>query len=149
MTYPITRSYVAIAAPPLRSIPLHFSAACLTGALLTDIAYWRTAEMMWTNFSAWLLTFGLLLGALAAIAVLIDIFSGRLLLRGGLGWLYIIGNIAAFVVSLFNAFIHSRDAWASVVPTGLTLSIVAAVLIVINACLGWAIIRQRTGGLEE
>jgi len=148
MTYTTTRSYVAIVAPPLRSVPLHFSAACLVGALLTDIAYWRTAEMMWTNFSSWLLTFGLLLGALAAIAVLIDIFSGRLLL-GGLGWLYIIDNIAVFVVSLFNAFIHSRDAWTSVVPTGLTLSIVAALLIVINACLGWAILRQRTGGLEE
>ncbi|MBB3464897.1 DUF2231 domain-containing protein [Rhizobium sp. BK377] len=149
MTYTTMRSYIAIVAPPLRSVPLHFSAACLVGALLTDIVYWRTAEMMWTNFSSWLLTFGLLLGALAAIAVLIDIFSGRLLLRGGLGWLYIIGNIAAFVVSLFNAFIHSRDAWTSVVPTGLTLSVVAAVLIVINACIGWVILRQRAGGLEE
>lgn len=148
MTYTSTRSYVSTAAPLLRSVPLHFSAACLIGALLTDITYWQTAEMMWTNFSAWLLTFGLLLGGLAAIATLIDIFVGRLPLRGGLGWLYVIGNLAAFVVALFNAFIHSRDAWTSVVPTGLTLSIVTTVLIVINACLGWAVLRQRYGGLE-
>jgi uncharacterized membrane protein len=149
MTYMTTRPYPLIVAPPLRSIPLHFSAACLIGALLTDIAYWQTAEMMWTNFSAWLLLAGLLLGGLAAIATLIDIVIGRLPLRGGAGWLYIIGNIAAFVVSLFNAFIHSRDAWTSVVPTGLTLSIAAAVLIIINACLGWTVLRQRIGGLEE
>jgi len=147
MTYSTTRSDSSIVAPPLRSVPLHFSAACLIGALLTDITYWKTAEMMWTNFSSWLLTSGLLLGGLAAIAVLIDIFAGRLPLRSATDWLYVAGNIAAFVVSLFNAFIHSRDAWTSVVPTGLTLSIVATVLIVINACLGWAILRQRIGGL--
>lgn len=148
MTYSTTRSHASIVTPPLRSVPLHFSAACFIGALLTDITYWRTAEMMWTNFSAWLLASGLLLGGLAAIATLIDIFIGRLPLRGGAGWLYIIGNIAALVVSLFNAFIHSRDAWTSVVPTGLILSVVATVLIVINACLGFAILRQRIGGLE-
>ncbi|MBB3659272.1 putative membrane protein [Rhizobium sp. BK650] len=148
MTYSNTRSYLPIAAPPLRSVPLHFSAACFIGALLTDITYWKTAEMMWTNFSAWLLTSGLVLGGLAAIAALVDLFVGRLPLRGATNWLYVVGNIAAFVVSLFNAFIHSRDAWSSVVPTGLILSMVATVLIVINACLGWTILRQRIGGLE-
>ena len=65
-----------------------------------------------------------------------------------MGWLYVIGNIAAFLVSLFNAFIHSRDAWTSVVPTGLMLSVAATALIVINACLGWVVLRQRIGGLE-
>lgn len=148
MTSSTKRSYPSIVAPPLRSVPLHFSAACLVGALLTDITYWRTAEMMWSNFSAWLLAFGLLLGGLAAIAILIDIFIGRLPLRSGVGWLYLIGNVAAFVLSLFNAFIHSRDAWTSVVPTGLILSIVTTVLIVINAWLGSTVLRQRTGGLE-
>ncbi|XAZ20989.1 DUF2231 domain-containing protein (plasmid) [Sinorhizobium sp. B11] len=147
MTYSTTRAYTSIVAPPLRSIPLHFSAGCFIGALLTDITYWRTAEMMWTNFSAWLLASGLLLGGLAALAALVDIFIGRLPLRG-VGWLYVIGNIATFLVSLFNAFIHSRDAWTSVVPTGLMLSVAATALIVINACLGWVVLRQHIGGLE-
>ena len=35
-----------------------FPIACFVGTLLTDIAYWRTAEMMWADFSAWLLTVG-------------------------------------------------------------------------------------------
>lgn len=147
MTYSTTRAYTSIVAPPLRSIPLHLSAGCFIGALLTDITYWRTAEMMWSNFSAWLLASGLLLGGLAALASLVDIFIGRLPLRG-VGWLYVIGNMAAFLVSLFNAFIHSRDAWTSVVPTGLILSVAATALIVINACLGWVVLRQRFGGLE-
>jgi hypothetical protein len=30
-----------------------------TGALFSDMAYWKTAEMMWADFSAWLLFAGL------------------------------------------------------------------------------------------
>lgn len=148
MTYSTPSSSILIYPQPLRSIPLHFSAACFAGTLATDIAYWQTAEMMWTNFSAWLLTAGLLLGGLAAIAGVVDLFTGRLPLRRGAGWIYVLGNIAVFILSLFNAFVHTRDAWTSVVPTGLTLSAVVVVLMVINAVLGRMVQHQRFGALE-
>ncbi len=32
---------------------------------------------------------------------------------------------------MFNAFVHSRDAWESVVPTGLTLSVVAVLILLL------------------
>jgi uncharacterized membrane protein len=32
------------------------------GALITGVAYWRTAQMMWANFSAWLVTVGVIMG---------------------------------------------------------------------------------------
>jgi hypothetical protein len=35
---------------------------------------------------------------------------------------------AALVVELFNMFIHTRDGWTAVVPTGMTLSILGVVL---------------------
>lgn len=143
MTYSNPPSSIIASNQPLRSIPLHFSAACLAGALATDIAYWQTAEMMWTNFSAWLLTAGLIFGGLAAIAGIIDLATGRLSLGRSVGWFYVLGNIAVFGVALFNAFIHSRDAWTSVVPTGLTLSIVTLILMVINSVLGHVVLRQR------
>ncbi|MFL5014594.1 MAG: DUF2231 domain-containing protein [Rhizobium sp.] len=142
MTYPTPSSRVLIYSHPFRAIPLHFSAACFVGALATDIAYWRTAEMMWTNFSSWLLTAGLLLGGIAAIGGIADIVTGQLSLRWGIGVFYTLGNLAAFILALFNAFVHSRDAWTSVVPTGLTLSAVTVVVIVINAVLGRMVQRR-------
>ncbi len=45
-----------------------FPIACFGCALVTDIVYWRTADIMWADFSAWLLTVGLIFGVLAAIA---------------------------------------------------------------------------------
>ncbi|NNH66407.1 DUF2231 domain-containing protein [Rhizobium laguerreae] len=142
MTYPTPSSRVLIYSHPFRAVPLNFSAACFVGALATDIAYWRTAEMMWTNFSSWLLAAGLLLGGIAAIGGIADFATGRLPLRAGIGLLYALGNLAVFVLALFNAFVHSRDAWTSVVPTGLTLSAVTVVVIVINAVLGRMVQRQ-------
>jgi uncharacterized membrane protein len=142
MTYPNPSSRIIIYSQPLRAVPLHFSAACFVGALATDITYWRTAEMMWTNFSSWLLTAGLLLGAIAAIGGIADVVTGRLSLGRGIGLLYTLGNLAVFVLALFNAFVHSRDAWTSVVPTGLTVSIVAVVVMVINAVLGRMVQRR-------
>jgi uncharacterized membrane protein len=38
---------------------------------------------------------------------------------------------------LVNVFVHSRDAWTSVVPEGIWLSAVVAILLVIEAFRGW------------
>jgi uncharacterized membrane protein len=145
MTYSTTPP-ILLAKPPLRAIPLHFAAACFTGVLLTDITYWMTAEMMWTNFSAWLLTAGLLLGGLAGIAGIIDIARGRLALKTTVEWLYVLCNVAIFVLSFLNALVHSRDAWTSVVPTGLTLSVIVFVLMLANIGLGSAVRLPPVGG---
>lgn len=126
----------------LRFIPLHFSAACFTGALVTDVIYWRTAEMTWANFSAWLLTAGLLLGGLAALAVVADVFLGRFRFAGASATLYLLGNIGVFVAALFNALIHGRDAWTSVVPVGLALSALTFVLMILVAVSG-SVVKRR------
>lgn len=36
--------------------PVHPTIACLVGALLMDIMYWRTVEMLWADLSAWLVS---------------------------------------------------------------------------------------------
>ena len=123
---------------PVHVLLVPFPVVCFTGALLSDVAYWRTAEMMWANFSAWLLTFGLAFGVLAALAGLVGFFTNRLVRRYWRGWLHIIGNIAVLALSVLNAFVHTRDAWTSVVPTGLALSAVVVVLMIFTAWFGRA-----------
>jgi uncharacterized membrane protein len=53
--------------PPLHPTFVSFPLACLGGTLLTDITYWKTAETVWADFSAWLIAAGVILGWLAAI----------------------------------------------------------------------------------
>lgn len=129
----VSSDIVIIERRPTHALLVPFPIVCFTGTLLTDLAYWRTAEMMWADFSAWLLTFGLVFGVLAALAGLLDFFTDRLVRHRSRGWLHMIGNIVVLGLSVLNAFIHSRDAWTSVVPTGLSLSAAVVLLMIVTA----------------
>ena len=121
---------------PIHAMLVPFPIVCFVGALLSDIAYAETAHMQWSNFSAWLLAFGTLFAAIAAIFGLIDFFLGSRGDRPTIGWFHMIGNLALFVVALFNNFVHTRDAWTSVVPTGLILSIISVLILIVTGHLG-------------
>ena len=114
-------------------LPLHRGFIGAGGILLiaafgTDYAYYTTSLWQWANFSAWLITAGLILILVAVILLLIDFATGR---AGRLNTGSFILVAAAALLSLVNAFVHSRDAWTSVVPQGLALSAVVTVLLLI------------------
>jgi uncharacterized membrane protein len=121
-------------------------AALLIAAFVTDIMYYRTSLMQWANFSAWLIVFGLLLAVLATILLVIDFVIGR---AGRISWLDFILVAAAALLSLLNAFVHSRDAWTSVVPEGIALSAVVTVLLLVAGLRGWSVTTLRESALGE
>ena len=116
---------------PIFRLVFGFAAACFIGALATDIAYVEIPDMQWSNFSMWLITVGLVVAAVAAIVGLVELAATRPVGWFRTGWALPVGAAAASIVSVFNAFVHSRDAYQSVVPTGLTLSIVAVVILLL------------------
>ncbi|MBZ5759061.1 MULTISPECIES: DUF2231 domain-containing protein [Rhizobium] len=148
MTNPIIYP-VRIVKPPLFPILWHFALACFIGTMITDITYWRTAEMMWANFSAWLLTAGLMVGAVAALVCLVDFFVGRLVGVNRLSAIYVLGNGVALVLAIFNALIHSRDAWTSVVPMGLVLSAATLIVLILGGLLGRTPVYRQDLGVVE
>lgn len=127
-------STAKIAGHPIHPMLVPFPIVCFVGALVTDIAYWRTADMMWTNFSAWLLTAGLAMSILAAIAGLTDFLGDRRIRRLGTAWIHGLGNALAVALAIVDDLVHSHDAYTSVVPTGLVLS---ALVVVILLVTGW------------
>jgi uncharacterized membrane protein len=116
-------------------------ATLLIGALVTDIFYSQTADMQWANFSVWLITAGLILALLAGLALLLDLAFRR---AGSVSWVHLAALAGAALLSLLNVFIHSRDAWTSVVPQGLLLSAVVAVCLAIIGWRGWSVTGVRT-----
>ncbi len=145
-TYPVLAVAPPCAAEAIYSILASFPVAFFTGALATDLAYLKTAEMMWADFSAWLLFAGLIFGALAAVVALINFFSHPLARRLHLAWLHMIVSFLVLVFACANSFVHSRDAWTSVVPTGVILSAVTVLLMMFAAWLGWY--RFRAGAVQ-
>jgi uncharacterized membrane protein len=126
----ITRRESGVARVSARIYLLLFpvSVVLFIAALVTDIAYAKSGFMMWLNFSEWLIAAGLLFGALAAIALIVEFIASRAIRTGTLGWTHLVLFIAALVVELFNMFFHTRDGYTAVVPAGMALSIIGVLL---------------------
>jgi uncharacterized membrane protein len=112
-----------------------FSVAYLVGAFVTDLAYWRTAEVMWERFSVWLIAAGLVIAGIAAITAVIDL----LISRRRPAWFRALAYVVAIALSIVNVLVHSRDGYTAVVPTGLALSGVVTILLLAVLAGGWSL----------
>jgi uncharacterized membrane protein len=126
----------------IHSTLLPFPVAYFAAAFVTDLAYWRTDEVMWERFSVWLIAGGLVMAAFVAVAAVIDLAF----FRQKPAWLRALGYAVAILISLLNVFVHSRDGYTAVVPTGLTLSaIVVAILLLFTISASWSLTTPRRG----
>ena len=121
-------------------------AALLIAVFVTDVLYWRTLLFQWNNFSGWLLLAGLVVAGLAGVAFVVDLIAGRL---AEVAWLRLLGLTIAALLSLLNSFVHSRDAYTAVVPQGLILSTVVAILLIVVRAGGWALGARRVKQLPR
>jgi uncharacterized membrane protein len=128
---------------PILRILASFPIACFTCALFTDIAYVLSANMMWADFSAWLLVVGMVGGVVAALAGIVILVAER---RAGVRrpvWPIMLGGLLVLVIAFLNNLVHSRDAWTSVMPEGLALSVVTFLVILATVWLASSAGRRR------
>jgi uncharacterized membrane protein len=131
-------SVVRIAPHPILRILVSFPIACFCCALATDLAYVATADMLWADFSDWLLAAGIAVGVLAAIGGLFVVLFRRAA-RSGV-WPLVIGGLLVLILAFVNNLVHSRDAWTSVMPEGVALSAATVVVVLVTA---WAAARAQ------
>lgn len=120
---------------PLHAVLLAFPFSLFLGALVSDLAYWSSFQVQWANFSSWLIAGGLLVGAFTLLWALVNLFR-----RGtakGRPALYFVVLLAMWVLGLVNAFVHGKDAWATM-PDGLYLSAGTALLALVAAWIGYS-----------
>ena len=127
---------------PIHRTLVSFSIAYFAAALATDLAYWQMPDVMWERFSIWLIAAGLIMAGLAIIAYVIDLAGGRRIDRPA--WPRAIGYAIAVLLALTNAFVHSRDGYTAVVPTGLMLSGIVVVVLVLTALVA-RVLKNRRG----
>lgn len=144
------RSTARIAGHPLHPMLVPVPITCFAGTLVTDIAYAVTANMQWANFSAWLLFAGLVVAFFAVIAGFIDFLGERRIRDLSAVWIHAIGNAIALILAIINIFVHSRDAYTSVVPLGLILSVLTVLILLVTGWMGWEMVyRYRVGVLGD
>lgn len=121
---------------PLHAILLAFPFPLFLGALASDLAYRSTFHVQWANFSSWLIAGGLVGGGFALLWALVNLFR-RGTADKGLLVTYFLVLLAMWVLGLVNAFVHAKDAWATM-PEGLYLSVLTTLLALVAAWIGYS-----------
>lgn len=128
---------------PLHAVLLGGSLPLFLGALFSDIAYFNSYHIQWSNFASWLIAGALVFSGLALLCALIGLFRNDR--RHGRPLLYFLVLLAGWILGFINALIHAKDAWA-VMPSGLVLSALVTLLILVATWLGF--FSMRVGGVQ-
>lgn len=126
-TYPLSRPIGFLHC--LNFALLCFPVACFSLTVLTDIAYWRTSNLLWLHFSEWLLLAGLVFGAIALLVLLVN----WLITRARPPWTVVLCGIVVLLLATINSFVHTADGWTAVVPWGLAFSVLTVVAMLVTA----------------
>lgn len=130
-----TRSRAAIRGHPLHPMILPFPLVFLTSVLLSDLGYLLSGDPFWARAGFYLLLGGVVTGLLAAVPGVIDFSSIKQARTNSVGWLHALGNAAALVLAAVNLILRWGEPVAAILPWGLTLSVLTALLLGVT---GWA-----------
>jgi uncharacterized membrane protein len=143
------RSTLTLGGRPLYAMLLPIPVVFFMATLVTDIVYWQTAAMQWANMSAWLLLVALIVSIFVVLAGLIDFFGDARIRQLRSARIHAVGYISALILSIFNCMIHTRDAYTSVVPSGLILSALVVVILLVTSWSGWGLVFRDGIGVRQ
>ncbi|RIK39604.1 MAG: hypothetical protein DCC55_17675 [Chloroflexi bacterium] len=139
-------SRAAIARHPIHPILVVFPIAFLLGALVTDIVYWQTTNVFWAEMSYWLLVGGVVTAVVAAVAGLVDFLSINRVRDHAAGWVHAGLNTAVLIIALLNMFWRQGNVEEPILPWGIALSALSAVLLGISGWYGGELVyRYKIG----
>ena len=140
------RSTASIMGHPLHPIAVALPIGALVFALLSDIGYATSQNPFWAEASRWLLLAGLITGALAAVLGLIDFLTIPYVRRRTAAWVHFLGNGVALVLALVNLLSRPEDPQAGVPDSGLPLSLIVVLILLVTGWLGGELAyRYRVG----
>jgi uncharacterized membrane protein len=124
---------------PLHTVLLAGTVPLFLGALLSDIAYYNSYQIQWSNFASWLIAGGLVFCGFAFLFALVNLIRADR--KVGRPVLYVLLLLVTWVLGLINAFEHAKDAFASM-PMGLVMSVIVTLLTCVATWIGLTNLRS-------
>jgi len=119
---------------PMHPILITLPIGLFVATFLFDIVFWQTQNAAFATGALWLLGFGLIGAALAAITGIID-FSGDARIRQiSDAWQHAIGNVIMVLIQLYSFYERYRYGTSAVVPLGISLSLISVLIMLFT---GW------------
>jgi uncharacterized membrane protein len=127
-------STAAIAGHPIHPALVVFPIGLLVGAFGADLGFWWTDDSFWARASLWLTGTGMALGAVAAVAGLVDFLTIDRARVHRAGWVHTLSAGLVLVLAAASWLLRLGNPVAAVLPWGLVLSAINAGLLVV---VGW------------
>lgn len=140
-------SRAALLGHPVHPMLIHFPVAALMALAASDLAFLYTDDPFWARAGLWLAGVGAFGGWLASIAGAIDLFTVRRIRWLIVGWCHAILAVMMLSVASLNWLLRFGEA-AAVLPCGLYLSLLTAVLIGAASALGGRLVYEHAVGVD-
>jgi uncharacterized membrane protein len=137
------QSTAQIAGHPLHPMLIPFPVAFLVSTLVCDLLFWNTGNSAWSTASLYLLGAALVMAGLAAVAGLTDFLGDRRIRNLSAAWHHMLGNVVVVLLSLWNSYRRYETGDAAVLPTGLIISFVVALLLLYTGWRGWEMVYRH------
>lgn len=129
-------STAAIAGHPIHPMLVPFPIAFLVGAFVTDLVFWGSGNDFWARGSFWLITAGLVMGAVAAVFGLIDFLTIPRAREHVQGWIHFLGNAIVLLIAIFNLLLRLGDPVTAILPWGMLLSLLSTAMLGVTGWMG-------------
>lgn len=126
-----------------------FPIAFLTTLVLTDLAWVLTADEFWLRLSLWLVGSGAIMGAVAGIAGTIELLLIPGVRRRGVSWSHFVAAVTLISVAFTNWSLRLIGNNELMLPWGLALSILGALLVALSGWLGGSLVFDHRIGVVD
>ena len=146
---PNPRSTAQIAGHPLHPMLVPFPIAFFVATLACDIVYSQTDDPFWFTATEWLLGAGVIIALLAALAGLTDVLGDARIRAITIVWWHLFGNLLVVLIEAANWYRRYAVGPPAVISTGLILSVIAVLILLVTGWLGWEMVYRRRIGIAD
>jgi len=126
-----------------------FPIAFLMSVAATDLMWLLTEDAFWARLSLWLVGAGAASGFAAGLAGTIELLLIPGVRRRGVSWSHFVAAITLISVASTNWFLRLAEPEAQILPWGLMLSLLGAVLVGIAGWLGANLVFDHQIGIVD
>ena len=139
----------AIGRHPLHPLLVPLPIGFLVGALVADITFAATADTFCARGAFWLLVGGLVTGLIAGLAGMVELLGVPRARAMTMAWVHGLGNVLALVVTFVSILLRWGDPAGPAASTGLVLSVIVVVILLVTGWLGGELSYRRGIGVSE
>jgi uncharacterized membrane protein len=141
-------SRMAIRGHPIHPALIHFPVAALLMLVGTDLAYLYTGDPFWARAGLWLSGVGAAIGWISGMAGLVDLVAVARIRRLITAWGHAILAVLLLSLATFNWLLRSGAPEENILPWGLAVSLMTALLIGMTAFLGGRLVYEYAVGVD-